>query len=151
VRETLLKQLETMEVELPSRPGSPETEWFKLKELGITHPVMVATGGSPQKVTVRNPNYAPAASDAGAFGEEGAARGADEDQPPEDPNNPEEFVFDRFTFIVQFAWEEGKQIGEGQFEANTVSNRIKRIEEEKRKAEEAAGAAADDRLAAGGA
>jgi hypothetical protein len=66
-----------------------------------------------------------------------------------DPNNPQFFEFERFYFIVQFAWEEGQTVGDGQFEANTVSNRIKRQDEEKLKANEAAGATAS-RVAGGG-
>jgi type IV pilus assembly protein PilM len=149
VRDTLLKNLENMVVELPEGPGKNETRPFTLKELGITHPVLVDTFGPPKIVQEANPNYSPDVAAEGA-GQVTTSEG----RPPvaggvkEDPDNPQTFEFERCFFRVQFAWEEGKTIGEGQFEANTVSNRIKRQEEAKQKADEAAGT--DNRVAGGG-
>ena len=152
VRDTIIKNLESMVIQLPEGPGATQTRRFTLKELGITYPVLVANSGPPKVVQVQNPNYSPPASgDFGGFRGPGgeAVGGIGADGPKIDPANPQFFEFERFYFIVQFAWEEGKTVGDAQFEANTVSNRIKRQEEEKQKANEAAGAT-DNRVAGGG-
>lgn len=147
VRDTLIKNLEETKLRLPAGPGKSELAEFTLKELGITHPVLIANGGKPKVVSIPNPNYAPPEANAGGnFGDDNGGAVVRK----ADPNNPETFEFERFYFIVQLAWEEGKTTADGKVEPNTVSNRIKRQKEAADQKTNEAGAATDNRVAGGG-
>lgn len=120
VRDTLLKNLRNMVVDVPIGPGQKQTHRFTLKEMGISHPILVRDSGPPKIVQEANPDYSPSSEE-----EEGA-----------DPNNPSHFEFERCYFLVQFAWKE-----------KTVSTRL---EEQREQQGPPAADGTDLRVAKGG-
>lgn len=93
VRNTLMKNLKTGKVALPTRAGTVEE--FDMKELGIDY-VILAAGGQPRDFSIRNPEYVPPTKE----------DGKKEEVKKYDPNNPEEFKVRRHNFVVQFVWQE---------------------------------------------
>ncbi len=110
VRKTLLEQLYNGTVRLPVGPDGPLEE-FSARELGIQYPVLVSHQAD-KNFKLRNQDYQPPKSETppgqatplGPFG--GPQSGGPPPAAKEDPNNPQYFVVERDTFIVEFAWKQ---------------------------------------------
>ena len=129
VRNTLLKNLREMTIQLPTGPGQALEE-FTMEELGIGYAFLARESPLDKYHQVPNPLYEGPQRDTGGAGpgqpggfggmEEtampeaggnGSATAADtsasaEKKPDEDPDNPPFYVAPRFDFIVQFCWQE---------------------------------------------
>ncbi len=112
VRDSIVKNFGEGSVALPTGPGK-EKRVFKLKEFGITYPVVIWDSTRPMDVTVTNPNLdTPEAGDGRGLGV-GAA------EAEEDPANQKDWILERFYFIVQVAVTD-----------ETISERIKKLDEQ---------------------
>ena len=133
VRDTFLRNLREMTIELPLGPEG-EMESFTMEELGIGYAILALETRIEHNHRVPNPYYEPpvrqtrpgAADPRGAPGRtgglggtrgglgarSGAAQPAAEAPREEvgengiDPDNPPFFVAPRYTFVVQFCWQE---------------------------------------------
>jgi type IV pilus assembly protein PilM len=112
VRDTLIKNLREKKVMLPGKDGQP-TE-VAMRDLGISHPVIVSEIRMPQPVSVEDPNAVP--------------------QPDANGNivKPPPQQLKRFDFVLQFAWR-----------PTPLSERIKKEEERKQQQNGAALAAGE--------
>ena len=116
VRETIIRNLEEITVELPVGPGATKTREFTLKQLGVTHPVTVWNSRKSVGVEIDNPYNDSQSSSVGRG--EGGRSSSSSAESEEEANGPPTWPVERFYFIVQFAWQ-----------PNTVSKRIKMIDE----------------------
>jgi type IV pilus assembly protein PilM len=135
VRDTFLKELREQTVELPSGPGLPPTR-FTMKELGIDFPVLAVDPPIERNFQIRNPFYegppagtggypgaaegmpgmmpgvmpgmgmAPAGVGAPGAGLTGGAAKPDSKKEKEEPKEPPFFVAPKYTFVLQFCWQE---------------------------------------------
>jgi type IV pilus assembly protein PilM len=131
VRNTFLKNLREMTVELPTGPSQPPMT-FTMEELGIGYAIL-AREERIEEMKIKNPFYEPPAGTPGVFGEGGAMPGglglpagigglgvpgagppaaapgataAAKAKPKEDKENPMFFDVSRYRFVVQFCWQE---------------------------------------------
>jgi len=129
VRNTLLKNLREMTIELPTGPGQA-LERFTMEELGIGYAFLARESPLDKYHKVPNPLYEGPQRETGGTGpgqpggfggmEETAMLGAEgngsattadtsaaaEKKPDEDPDNPPFYVAPRFDFVIQFCWQE---------------------------------------------
>jgi type IV pilus assembly protein PilM len=100
VRTTLLKAIEEGEVELPVSPT--ETERFTMKELGIGYAILADDQGLKRE-EIPNLEYQGPRPGSKDKASNGAEKPEDGEQ---DEENPPFFVAQKFTFTVQFCWQE---------------------------------------------
>jgi type IV pilus assembly protein PilM len=129
VRNTFLPKLNDQIVQLPTEPGSPP-ENFTMKELGIDYVILLSDPPPDRTYRVRNPFFEgtpgstgygsgmgeglspsglgmPAGVGAGLGGLAPAASGAAKPKPKEEgPVEPPFYPAPKYTFIVQFCWQE---------------------------------------------
>lgn len=103
VRATLLKNLETGEIELPLEDGTRET--FTFKELGISYPILAHEEPINPNFKLPNPNFEPPINNNQGFSPEisGETKKADD---PNKPVEPPFYTVAKYTFTVQFVWQE---------------------------------------------
>ncbi len=107
VRMTLLEQLEFGKVRLPMPNG--QIGVFTAKEMGIWSPILVS-GKIDKSVKIPNPDYRPprpdptAAASANPFAPAAATTGPTATE--KDPENPQFFYGEQFSFVVQFVWKQ---------------------------------------------
>ncbi len=130
VRGTFLKNLREQTVELPSGPGLPPTR-FTMKELGIDFVVLTVDPPRPEDFRVDNPYYegplqgtggypgategmpgmmpglgmAPCAQGVPGTGLPGGSAKPDK-KVKEEPKEPQFFIVPKYTFVLQFCWQE---------------------------------------------
>jgi type IV pilus assembly protein PilM len=132
VRNTFLKNLREQKIALPTGPGQSPTE-FTMEELGIQYPIIAVEWKIDQNFRIPNPYYEPeqggmgSGYDAEGYGAEGYETGmmelgpaggmlppaakppggeAGDEEEPEKPAEPPYFAAPKYTFIVQFCWQE---------------------------------------------
>jgi hypothetical protein len=126
VRNTFLKNLREQKIALPMGPGQPLTE-FSMEELGIQYPIIAVEWKIDQNFRIPNPYYDPEQDRRGPGYEGGgydtgtmelgpagmippAAKPAGEEETDEEerdkPVEPRYFPAPKYTFIVQFCWQE---------------------------------------------
>jgi type IV pilus assembly protein PilM len=118
VRNTLIENLKNGKVQLPGKDG--QLTEVAVKDLGISHPVIISEISAPRSVTIENPNAEP-------------TTGPDGTQVPAKP-----LQLRRFDFVLQFAWK-----------PTPLSERLK-VQEERAKAAEQNALAAGQAAAAEG-
>ena len=102
VRNTLIRNLEEGEVSVPLPEGGHET--FTMKELGIQYPILAFEQPIDPNFRIPNPNYEPPTNQPGVFSE---SRPMDEKKvDPSKPVEPPYFTVPKYTFSVQFCWQE---------------------------------------------
>ena len=141
VRNTFIKRLAMQKVRLPR--GNGKLEVFSMEELGVSYALLLGDGET-KKEKIENPNYIPpktaeegGATPAGPAPQAPpAAKPADPqavaDQKPAAPSQPAFFEETKYSFIVQFCWQQ-----------NLLTKRIAELEE-KRAAEAEAREAAEE-------
>jgi hypothetical protein len=124
VRNTLLKNLREMVIELPTGPGKPP-EKFSMEELGIGFPILAVESRIEQDFKIRNPFYEgpegtpggmPSSGMMGALTGPGlapiapegpaGAEGTAKKKPVDEASNPRFLPAPRYRFVVQFCWRE---------------------------------------------
>jgi type IV pilus assembly protein PilM len=115
VRNTLLKRLRENTVELPAGPGKPP-EKFTMEELGVGYAILAVETRIDQTHKLLNPFYEgpagapgmPAMTPGMGPGPEGTPLqpGAPGRKPVEDPSNPRFLAAPKYSFTVQFCWQE---------------------------------------------
>ena len=108
VRKTLLEQLYNGTVRLPVGPDGPIEE-FTVQELGIAFPVLVEHQPD-RNFKIKNQDYQPPRSEQTQPSAEASIfqrpTNAQPEEAEEDPNNPQFFSVERYTFKVAFAWKQ---------------------------------------------
>lgn len=129
VRDTLLKNLREQKIQLPTGPGRPPEE-FTMKELGIDYVILAVETLIDKNHRIPNPYYEPPTRTPGVgpgmvptlggglggglgglavppptVPATGAA-GQDATAPANPQDNPPFFAAPKYTFVVQFCWQE---------------------------------------------
>ena len=105
IRTTIMDQLEDGKVRLPLPNG--KAGQFTAKEMGIWSPILVS-GKIDKQVKIKNPDYREPRKDVAASGNPASPFGqpAARAKKEEDPDNPEFFYGEQYSFIVQFVWKQ---------------------------------------------
>ncbi|MFN0021603.1 MAG: pilus assembly protein PilM [Pirellulaceae bacterium] len=107
VRNTLMKNLKSMPIRLPSETAMPgesaNDEFFTPEELGIGYVILIK---DPILRDVKIPNPNAVAVEKPSIGGIGASGDKAKKEEKEDPDNPVFFPAKQYDFIVQFVWQE---------------------------------------------
>ncbi|MBC8353358.1 MAG: pilus assembly protein PilM [Planctomycetes bacterium] len=139
IRNTFLKFFEEGSIDLPIN-SQGDIRTFTMKELGISHPILLIDGGEPETMQVPNPDVQTSTTGAGGMNGMYGASGGEGDDDEEGPGQtyggptgagpgvattgapgapsaddsedlPASFTVKQTTFTIQFCWKE-KQLSE---------------------------------------